>query len=172
MGGTPVSSTLALIAMRTLSLLVLATVLVASGPSIAQKTVTMDPKDIQFSGYHHKTLPPDLFKRIKATTDVFEPIDGISYEKAVDLYKRDVNPEENLVLWEEMVRAYQLFCKSRCGSPEERMDVYRTLLLRSMFSESESLKRARLKVLPSSDALALMKLYRLPPRPIDVVQTK
>ncbi len=158
--------------MRTVPILAFAIALAASSPSSAQQTVTMNPKDIQFSGYRHKSLPPDLLKRIKATTDVFAPIDGVSYEQAVDLYKRDVNPEENLVLWEEMVRAYKGFCKSQCGSPEERMDVYRTLLLRSMFSEPETLKRANLKVLRPSDAVAAMKLYHLPPKPIDVVQTK
>lgn len=132
----------------------------------------MNPKDIQFSEYHHKELPPDLLKRIKATTDTFAPIDGISYEKAVDLYKRDINPESNLVLWEEMVKAYKAFCKSRCTTGPERMDVYRSLLLRSMFTDSEALKRANLKVLQPSEALAVMKLYRLPPKPINVVQTK
>ena len=158
--------------MRTSFILTVAITLIASVPLSAQQAVTINPKDIQYSGYHHNELPPDLLKRIKATTDVFAPIDGISYEKAVDLYKRDVNPEENLVLWEEMVRAYKDFCKSRCASPEERMDVYRTLLLRSMFSEPEALKRAQLKVLQPSEAVSVMKLYRLPPKPIDVVQTK
>jgi hypothetical protein len=159
--------------MRPLSFIAFAVCFVASSQSsIAQSTVTVNPKEIQFSGYRHKELPPALLKRIKATTDTFESIDGVSYEQAVDLYKRDLNPEENLELWEEMVKAYKSFCKSRCRSPEERMDVYRSLLLRTMFEEQEALKRANLKVLRPSEAIAVMKLYRLPPKPIDVVQTK
>ena len=146
--------------------------LIASVPCFAQKTVMMNPKDIQISDYHHKELPPTLLKRIKTTTDTFEIIDGLSYEKAVDLYKRDLNPEGNLVLWEEMVREYKSFCVKRCKSPEERMDVYRLLLLRSMFDDQESLKRANLKVLNISEAAAVLKLYRLPPKPIDVVKGK
>ncbi|MES3025128.1 MAG: hypothetical protein V4857_26435 [Pseudomonadota bacterium] len=158
--------------MRTFSTFAFGISFLVAGLSHAQKPVTMNPNDIQIGGYHHKTLPPALLKRIKATTDTFEPIDGLSLEKAVDLYKRDVNPEENLVLWEEMVRAYKIFCKARCSSPSERMDVYRSLLLRSMFSDQEALKQAKLTVLQGHEALSVMKLYRLPPKPIDVVQSK
>lgn len=146
--------------------------LFSSLPCLAQQSVTMNPKDIQFSDYRHKELQPALLKRIKATTDTFEIVDGLSYEKAVDLYKRDLNPEENLVLWEEMVKGYKSFCGKRCKSSEERMDVYRLLLLRSMFDDQESLKRANLKVLNSSEAVAVLKLYRLPPKPLDVVKGK
>ena len=158
--------------MRHISILAFIVCTIGAVPCIAQQTTIMNPKDIQISGYRHKELPPALLKRIKATTDTFESIDGVSYEKAVDLYRRDLSPEDNLVLWEEMVRAYKIFCKSRCTSPQERMDVYRALLLRSFFSESEALKRTDLKVLKATEALAVMKLYRLPPKPLDVVQSK
>ena len=107
----------------------------------------MNPNDIQISPKRHEELSPELLARIRATTETFESIDGISYEKAVDLYKRDLNPEENIVPWEEMVKGYKAFCRDRCDSPDERMDVYRTLLLRSMFSDEETLARSQLKVL-------------------------
>jgi hypothetical protein len=157
--------------MRTLSVLALVFCAV-SCPCVAQQAASMSPKDVQLSGYHQKELPASLLARIKATTDTFEVVDGIAYEDAVDLYKRDVNPEENLVLWEEMARAYKIFCKSRCTSTDERMDVYRSLLLRTMYTESEALRKSRLKVLQPSEAAAAMQLYRLPPKPIAVVQTR
>jgi hypothetical protein len=141
-------------------------------PLFAQKVITVDPKDIQTSPYMHKELLPSLLKRIPATTDTFEKIDGITYEKAVDLYKRDLDPESNLVLWEEMVRAYKVFCKSRCSNMPEQMDVYRTLLLRTMFSEEETLKRSKLSALSLDEARLVMKNYHLAPRPIDVIQSK
>jgi len=120
----------------------------------------------------HKELPPSLLKRIKATTDTFEKIDGLSYEQAVDLYKRDLDPESNLVLWEEMVRAYKIFCAKRCTTMPEQTDVYRSLLLRTMFSEDESINRSKLNVLSVNEARSVMKLYRIAPKPIDVIQTK
>ena len=139
---------------------------------VIAQTTTINPNAIQLSPYRHAELPPALLARIRATTDVFAKIDGITYEKAVDLYRRDVNPEENLVLWEEMARAYQLFCQKRCTSKQEQQDVYRSLLLRSMYPEEQALRHVKLQVLGRSEALAVMRLYRLPAKPIDVIQTK
>lgn len=138
--------------------------------SVAQDNfILIDPNKIQMNGYVHKELPKKLLKRIKATTDVFEIVDGVTFDKAVDLYKRDVNPEENLVIWEEMARVYQSFCKSRCSSPDEKMDVYRTLLLRSMFSKAETMARLDNKILSRKQAEFIVDQYRLEAKPIDVV---
>ncbi|MCJ8312960.1 MAG: hypothetical protein HRU38_12305 [Saccharospirillaceae bacterium] len=50
-----------------------------------------------------------MLVRIKNTTDTFEIVDAITYEMAVDLYKRDYDPESILVIWEEMARVYNDF---------------------------------------------------------------
>jgi hypothetical protein len=138
----------------------------------AQNTVVLNPNDVQLGPYRHKELPPALLARIRATTNVFEKVDGTSYERAVDLYKRDLNPEENLVLWEEMAKAYTTFCKSRCTTDAERMDVYRALLLRSMFEEPEAIRRTDPKVLNPAEVRSVVKLYKLPAKPIDVIKGK
>lgn len=151
--------------------LTLVALLWSQSPALAQ-TTTIDPNDVQPGPYRHHELPPTLLKRIRATTDVFQQIDGLSYERAVDLYKRDVNPEENLVLWEEMVRSYTTFCKARCTTADERMDVYRALLLRSMFEEQEAVQRAQPMVLTAAEVRSVVKLYRLPAKPIVVVESK
>lgn len=130
----------------------------------------MDPNQIQMNGYVHESLPQDMLKRIKVTTDTFEVVDGISYEMAIDLYKRDVDPESNLVIWEEMSRVYNIFCKSRCDSAAERKEVYRALLLRSMFSSQESLSRLQPTVLSLTEAKSIISQYKLDAKPIDVLQ--
>ena len=158
--------------MKISNLIILAALSIASVEAAAQKTVTIDPKDIQLSPYRHKELPPALLQRIRATTDTFEKIDGITYERAVDLYKRDLDPESNLVLWEEMARAYKEFCKNRCTSKAEQSDVYRSLLLRSMLSEDESIRRSKLLVLTTEEARRAMSLYRLPPKPLEVIRAE
>ena len=134
------------------------------------KVVEMDPNDIQMNGYVHESLPEGLLVRIKATTDTFEIVDGMSYEKAVDLYKRDIDPESNLVIWEEMARVYNLFCKSRCGTAAERMDVYRALLLRSMLPNKQALARLQAKLITASETANILSQYKLAANPIDVIQ--
>ena len=135
-----------------------------------EKAVTMEPNQIQMNGYVHESLPQDMLKRIKVTTDTFEVVDGISYEKAVDLYKRDLDPESNLVIWEEMARVYNIFCKSRCDTAAERKEVYHALLLRSMFSSQESLARLQPNVLSLTEAMSIISQYKLEAKPIDVIQ--
>jgi hypothetical protein len=152
--------------------LLLAAALLTQLPALAQKATIVNPNDVQLSPHRHKELSPALLKRIRATTDVFEMVDGLSYESAVDLYKRDISPEENLVLWEEMARAYTTFCKARCSTAPERMDVYRALLLRSMFEEGDAIRRAQPKVLSAAEVGAVVRLYRLPAKPIEVVKGK
>ena len=155
---------------KILALLLAAASGLACSPAPAQQSAVMDPNKIQMGPYRHSELPATLLPRIRATTDTFESIDGVTYEMALDLYKRDLNPEENLLLWEEMAKAYESFCRDRCATSEERMDVYRTLLLRSMFSSEEALTRSDLKVLSSTEAKEVMRLYTLPPKPIEVVR--
>jgi hypothetical protein len=157
--------------MRETFILALATAVI-SAPISAQEIRKVDPNEIQMGPLIHKQLPPALLKRIKATTDTFEEIDGISYEQAVDLYKRDADPESNLIVFEAMASAYKSFCLNRCTSKQEEGDVYRALLLRSMFSEKDALSQLKLDVLSLDDARSAMKLYRLPSRPIPVYQSK
>ena len=139
---------------------------------LAQKVTTMNPNDVQFSPYRHTELAPALLKRIRATTEVFERVDGLSYEMAVDLYKRDANPEERLVLWEEMAKAYVSFCKKRCSTAPERLDVYGALLLRTVLEEQEAIQLTQPKVLSLAEVRSVVTLYRLPVKPIDVVKAK
>jgi hypothetical protein len=130
----------------------------------------IDPNKVQLGHYIHKELPPALLARIKATTDTFEIVDGITYEQSVDLYKRDLDPESNLVIWEEMARAYKVFCQSRCKTAAERKDVYRALLLRSMYSEQETLSNFKPEVITESEAKSIISQYKLDAKPIDVYQ--
>jgi len=157
--------------MRTTPLL-LAALLLCQTLAVAQSTITVNPKNIQHGEYLHAELAPALLQRIRATTDVFEKIDGIYFEQAVDMYRRDLNPEKELVIWEEMAKAYLAFCKLRCATDNERKDVYQALLLHTMYSESQAVQRATPKVLSMTEVLTVVKLYRLSERPIEVLQKK
>lgn len=130
----------------------------------------MNPNDIAYNQYVHETLPDDLLKRIKATTDVFEVIDGVSYEEAVDLYKRDLHPEDNLIIWEEMVRVFKTFCPSQCSSLDKKKEVYRAVLITSMFPKNEVFEKTQPHILTESEMQKLIAMYQLEPQPIEVFQ--
>jgi hypothetical protein len=138
--------------------------------SYAEKVVEMDPNDIDMGGLIHESLPESLLKRIKYLSDTFEIVDGISYEESVDLYKRDLNPEANIVIYEEMARVYNKFCENRCLDQEERMDVYRLVLLRSMYSSEEAINKVNLSKVSKSEAIKILANYKLKEEPIAVYE--
>jgi hypothetical protein len=134
----------------------------------AEQITTIDPNLLQQSGYVHAKLPVNILARIKATTDVFELVDGINYEKAVDLYRRDVDPESNLVIFEEMARVYKDFCVKRCKLLAEKQDVYKALLIRSMYKTEQALSLFKPVVISRKEAELVIRQYRLEEQPIIV----
>lgn len=161
--------------MRPISIISAAVVAASAAFSTLACAQTAPPADqgaAKGAPYLRKELSPTLLKRIRAITDTFQQIDSISYDQAVDVYKRDSDPEGNILLWEEMVKAYKSFCRSRCKTDLERMDVYRVLLLRTMFSEDEVMKQAKPRVLTPAETMATMKYYHLAPKPIDAGPAK
>ncbi len=146
----------------------LLSLLIVSSLLNAEESKIMDPNDIKMGQVLHEKLSNDLLKRIKSVTDVFEIVDGISYEESVNLYQRDLDPEANLVIYEEMARVYKEFCSTRCSTQTERMDVYKLTLIRSMFEESEVLQRIDLNSLSQQEAISIIKSYKLKPEPIAV----
>jgi hypothetical protein len=134
-----------------------------------QKTSVVDPKNIQSSKYVHQSLPTNLLKRIKSITDVFETVDGVSYEQAVDLYKRNLNPEKELVIFEEIARVYKSYCKFHCKNKVEKEDVYELLITRSMFTKKETLLRFKPMTLRKEQIEIILNQYTLAAEPIDVI---
>jgi len=137
---------------------------------MANDVETVDPNEIQLGPIIHESLPDDLLRRIKLVTNVFESIDGISYEQSVGLYKRDLNPEANLSIYEEMAKAYNQFCENRCVSENEKLEAYRAVLLRSMFSTEETLNQLEFNSLSKAEAIELLQGYKLEPEPITVYE--
>ena len=141
-----------------------------SGESLTddRQTTTVDPNEIQISEYVHETLPEELLLRIKGITDVFEPIDGVTYEQAIDLYRRDQNPESEIIVWEEMARTYSQFTENELWSVEKKQEVYKAVLLSSMFPKEEVLSQLAPNYLTAEDVEQLTQLYGLSPQPIRV----
>jgi len=136
----------------------------------ADETKLVDPNSIQLGPIIHDSLPDELLERIRRISSIFEVVDGVGYEQAVDLYKRDPNPETNIRIFEEMARVYQSFCEGRCSTHSERMDVYRLVLLSSMFPKHEVLDRVELQMISEEEAGSIISQYSLEPEPIPVIQ--
>jgi hypothetical protein len=57
----------------------------------------------------HTELPAALVARIKAYKRILDDADPTTLEQAIDNFKRDSNPENELVIWERIASTYQLY---------------------------------------------------------------
>ena len=79
--------------------------------------------------------------RVRKLQAVFVEVDGQPVEQWVDNFKRDLDPDHELDIWEMMAKAYTAYCSKRTLTPEAKKEVYKVVLLRSMASEKRSEER-------------------------------
>jgi hypothetical protein len=119
----------------------------------------VDPKSIQPGPIQRDALSDDQMARIRSLQATFVEVDGQPVEQWVDNFKRDADPDKELLVWERMAKAYRGYCEGKKLSAAARKDVYRVVLLRSMASEKEVLERVKLAELSREDAVSVMKAY-------------
>ena len=135
------------------------------------ETVWIDPNEVQFSPTMHEKLPDELLERIKVVHATFADVDGTPLDKWVEDFKRDLNPEPNVKIWEDMKIAYDGYCEGRDLPLATRKEVFRVVLFRSMAAPKDVLERIDLSILSKDDASEIMEGYPSEPKPIDVIQT-
>lgn len=108
----------------------------------------------------HETLTDEQMAHIKALQKVFFEVDGQPVEQWVDNFKRDLNPDRELAIWERMATAYGDYCASREDlTIDVKKEVYKIVLLRSMAPPDEVLSRIELKHLSKDEAQDIMRGY-------------
>ena len=131
----------------------------------------IDPNKIQFSPIIHEKLSDDQMARIKAIHGVFGEFDGQSLEQWVEDFRRDLDPEPNIVVWEQMVVAYEGYISSQDNlSKGQKLDVYRLILFRSMVPENEVLEQLKTETMTQEEARKVLSHYRWEAKPIEVIQ--
>lgn len=98
-------------------------------------------------------------ERIRALQSVFADVDASSIEKWADGFKRDIDPERELEVWERIAAAYKAYCDGKNLSLDAKKDVHSLLLLRSMAPTDEVLNRIQLKELSKEQATAVLKTF-------------
>src|SRR5262245_19673392 len=117
----------------------------------------------------HSTLTDKQMARIERLQEIFSEVSPQPLEKWVDDFKRDMNPDNELAVWESMATAYQTFVASKTLPQDGKKDAFGVVLLRSCASEEQVLKDLKLNVLTVEEAKELMNLMPLKPSPITAV---
>lgn len=98
-------------------------------------------------------------ERIYKLRDALAEVERSPIEKWVDNFKRDADPDKELVVWEKIVDGYSRNCSKRPLSIEAKEDIFQLLLLRSMAPEQEVLNQIKLKTLTVDEAKETLKEF-------------
>jgi hypothetical protein len=136
----------------------------------AQSTRT-DTASYRLGPIQHETLTAAQFERIRELRQTFRDVDSSSLEKWIDDFRRDADPDREIVIWERMAQAYRTYSSHRPLSRAAKADLFGVLLMRSSGSDSFVLSNMRLSVLTPADARDILRLYQAAPAPIQVTDS-
>ena len=121
------------------------------------ETQWIDPNELQQGPIQRDSLTSEQMKRISALQKVFVEIDGQTIDQWADNFKRDLNPDSELAIWERMANAYSSYCgKHEQLTLDAKKEVYKVVLLRSMASPEDVIARLELAILTEQDARDVM----------------
>jgi hypothetical protein len=99
----------------------------------------LQPSDLHKGPIRHSVLSDSFVDRIKAFKAILSDVDPTSIETAIDNFKRDTHPEEEIAIWELIANTYQLFLSHNpISDPEIRKETFAVLVGASMGSDDWS----------------------------------
>jgi type III secretory pathway component EscV len=159
-------------------ILLLSTILLVvscnSGKENEQNIQTINPKDIRISKVVHDSLTVEQIDKIKKIHSTFAELSPVSLEETIINFKRDQDPDSEIAIWLQMVRAYEKYISNLEGKLDlnTKKEVYSLILLRSMMSEKEAIASSKLVFLTEKEAKEVLSYYTAIPDPIEVVKTR
>jgi hypothetical protein len=89
----------------------------------------IDPKTLQPGPLQRASLTKEQEKRIRKVRAVLVEVDPSSEAKWFDDFKRDLDPDREIGIWERIAHAYKSYSANRTLSLETKKDLFRILLL-------------------------------------------
>ena len=119
----------------------------------------VNPADLKPNAIQREQLTEEQLRRAKKLHETFAEVDKSSLETWIDNFKRDMNPDKEIAIWERIAKAYTNYTSQKELSLEAKEDAFQTLLMCSMSSDEETIKSLKLKVLSQDEARKLCKEY-------------
>ena len=120
------------------------------------KVVMVDPATLVDGPLQHTTLPPMLLARIRRIHDVFHDVFKQSLADWIEGFQRDMHPENEVILWEAMARAFQAYLADKKLSQPARQEVFSLLI---QYTSCASVDPRKFKHLTQVDVEDILALY-------------
>jgi hypothetical protein len=75
---------------------------------------------IQFSPIRQTILPEGFILRVQKYKEILKEVETTSLEETISNFQRDLNPESELAIWENIAYAYQTTNKNYPNLPIEK----------------------------------------------------
>jgi hypothetical protein len=124
-----------------------------------KKPQTVPSSPLQPNSKQTGQLQEEQLLRIKTLQQTFAEVDESPLDEWIDNFKRDADPNREIMIWERIAEAYTRYCSQHPLTIEAKKEVHSMLLIRSMVSEEEALKQIKPKLLTIADAKEIMSFY-------------
>ncbi len=99
-------------------------------------------EEIEFGPIRHQSLPSSLLVRLKLLMLIFQGLPGWGPEHLVNNFRRDLEPEREVQVWERIAAAYLTLTQNGRIEESYRESAYAALLQFSLISAEEVTKAA------------------------------
>lgn len=140
----------------------------SNGQSSDANVLKVPLKAIRQSPLHTSSLTSSQVSRIEIIGGIFQEVFPDALSKWVESFTRDNNPENELVIWEAMAKAFMSIDQLYAVGNGLKDEAFFLLLSRSWKSTDEVLKETSLKHMTIGSARRLLGEYDLKPQPLKV----
>jgi len=131
---------------------------------------TISPNDVILNDVIHDSLSKEQLNKIKVIHNTFSEVLPSTLEETITNFKRDVNPDSEIEIWLKMSRVYNDYNESHNINLDEKKEVFKLILSRSMMDNENTLKNVDLKILTKKQATEVLNYYKDTPKPIKIEQ--
>lgn len=103
-----------------------------------QKPQTVRLDQIRMGPIRHETLPQELVVRIRNIHFVLQDLFGDALSETMDNFRRDIDPEKEVRIWERVIAAYYMAVDSlKITKQADRKELLGNVLSASMFNAAD-----------------------------------
>lgn len=136
----------------------------------SEKTEMVDPNSIQLSEVRHDSLTQSQLDRIQFVYQSFEEVYPSTLEETITNFKRDLNPDNEIKIWEHMAVVFTKYA-SENPTPdklEHRKEAFKLILMRSMMNNESAISESELTLLSEYEIKSILENYSFEAKPITV----
>jgi hypothetical protein len=103
-------------------------------------STTVDVMELKQGPHRRSNLSAEQVDRVNRFREILSEVDQLSLEEHLDNLRRDINPDEEIEVWEHIAAAYRSYTISKSLDDDAKMYVLHVLLSRSGQSNAEVIR--------------------------------